>query len=91
MDASNSMQIGQYIVCLVLRDLFGLGFFLAPNVKSRSLLQTSVSYYDMDLGSVLSNIDDCIRENNPISSGVIAGIKSGNIMNRPTKRYGTYR
>jgi hypothetical protein len=91
MDASNSMQIGQYIVCLVLRDLFGLGFFLAPNVKSRSLLQTSVSYYDMDLGSVLSNIDDCIRENNPISSGVIAGIKSGNIMNRPTKRSGTYR
>lgn len=95
MTEANMVRINRLVKCLVLLDLITTGRMLMPSVKSRQLLMTAVTYDNPDLKDMLKGLEDCILESMPadatVRNSVVIGIKSGDNMLRPTKRYGIYR
>jgi hypothetical protein len=82
----------QLVLCLMLLELLRNIGFAGGGIKSRSLLETKVEYYDADLQGLMDDLEDCINENSDGGGfAVLEGIKSGYNMNRPTKQYGIYR
>jgi len=88
--------LNRLIVCMVLKELFLNGFVMVPNIKSRELIANKVEYYNFNTDNAAGALDDCIKDAINDAAGrlgitIASGIKSGNIMTRPTKKYEVYR
>ena len=94
------IRLNQSTICMVLRDIVGMGTLLNGNIKARQILQDTITYENVDPATVLSELSKCINENTPEvitydgvqMAMVVTGIKSGtaleNSSGKSTKEIG---
>ena len=96
------IRLNNSTICLVLKDLVGLGTLLNGNIKSRQILQDTVVYENESASDILEKLAKCVQENTPEVATTdvqvpmaIHGIKSGEALNatvgRDTKELGISR
>ena len=91
--------INRLTICLVLRELLMRGAMFEGGVKMRQLLATKVEYMATDWGAVSDELDRCVNESLPASSGIsstiMINVKSGNSLinmrGDTSKLYGVHR
>lgn len=99
MNTASINIINRLTICLVLRELLMRGAMFEGGIKMRQLLATKVEYMATDWGAVSDELDRCVNESLPASSGIsstiMINVKSGNsLMNMrgdTSKLYGVHR
>lgn len=85
--------LSELITCLILKDMFVIGYATGGRLKSRELLATRVVYDNASLKDTRDAIDDCINSSlDSIGVNEIkTAIKSRVWLPRESKTYGIYR
>lgn len=94
MDDANRDAINRALICFVLLDIVGSYPLGGGALKSRELLATKVEYYNTDMGALTDSLENCIDDalnTLSVTTSFATSIKSGDHIDRQTKRYGTYR
>jgi len=96
MTADNRILLNRLTVCMVLLEIVNLGLIISGgNIKSRTLLLTSVVYDTFKPAEMATPLRECIRDATNSMGGdlqrVFTGIKSGSGLDRDGKTYTVYR